>query len=236
MDILPLQYTDEVVGLLRRGVEVYCLRRTTLISKKREELKLTTKTAKNDVKALMAIEDRWFRRVDENFLVLRRMIAAYRTQLKTHQQLVNRAKALSELERDILKPNIKTAEKQMEVMAAMIAEEAGKRYPAYDKLVGELGIGGKPPAMEALAEIVVYVDGNKGFVKTANYFGLFKAVRGRKKIYDGRLRQALQRLTASVNNIPSTRLTAKLEKKTLWRVWKAVRETQGRLAIPAQQG
>jgi len=46
----------------------------------------------------------------------------------------------------------------------------------------------------------------------------------------------LQRLTASVNGIPTFQLTAKLEKNTLFEVWKRVRETQGRQAIPAQQG
>ena len=119
-------------------------------------------------------------------------------------------------------------------LAERIAEEAGKRYPAYNKLVEGLGIRGNAGAMEALAEIITYIDANRGFVKTARLFGLFKPIRGRKKIYDGRLRQALQRLTASVNRISSPHLTAKLEKQTLHRVWTILRqEAQRRLAIPA---
>jgi hypothetical protein len=60
--------------------------------------------------------------------------------------------------------------------------------------------------------------------------------RGRKKIYDGRLRQALQRLTSSANNVtPLQEMTARMEKQTLHKIWKTYRpETQGRLAIPAQ--
>jgi hypothetical protein len=54
---------------------------------------------KGDIKALMSIEEGWFRRVTEDFLVLRRMILVYRSLLKTHQQLVNKAKSLSESER-----------------------------------------------------------------------------------------------------------------------------------------
>jgi uncharacterized membrane protein len=55
---------------------------------------------KGDIKALMSIEERWFRRVTEDFLlVMRRMILAYRSLLKTHQQLANKAKSLSESER-----------------------------------------------------------------------------------------------------------------------------------------
>jgi len=34
---------------------------------------------KGDIKALMKIGERWFRRVTEDFLVMRRMILAYRS-------------------------------------------------------------------------------------------------------------------------------------------------------------
>jgi len=236
MDVLPLQHTDDAIERIRRGVEVYYLRRLTLVKKRREELKLSSKSAKSDIKVLMEIEERWFRRVSEDFLMMRRMTAAYRSLMKVHQQLINKSKALSERERSIQKPLIESAEEQMEKLAVEISEEAGKRYPAYNRLVEELGIYGNLSAMEALAELITYIDGSKGFVKTANLFGLFKAIRGRRKFYDGRLRQALQRLTSSVNGIRSLHLTAKLEKQTLFEVWKTVREAHGRLAIPAQQG
>jgi len=59
VDTLPLQHTDGVIELLRRGVEVYYLRRLTLISRKREELRLP-KTERGDIKALMAIDQKWF--------------------------------------------------------------------------------------------------------------------------------------------------------------------------------
>ena len=232
VDILPLNHTDAIIELLRH--EVYYLRRLALIEKKREELKLT-KANRNDIKVLMSIEDRWFRRVSEDFLIMRRLITTFRTLSKTHQQFSNKCRAVSEEERNMLKPVIKSIEEQMKEMAAKIAEEAGKRYPAYDRLVDGLGIRGNASAMEALAEIISYIDGGKGFVKTANLFGLFKPVRGRMKIYGRRLRQALHRLTASVNGITSFQLTARLEKQTLYRVWKTVREAHGRLAIPAQQ-
>ncbi len=120
-------------------------------------------------------------------------------------------------------------------LAKKISEEAGKRYPAYNRLVDELGIAGNTTAMEALAEILTYIDPSEGFRKTASLLGLFKPVRGRQKIYDGRLRQALQRLTSSVNNIPIPQLKAKTEKETLARIWKTYRqETERRPVIPAQ--
>jgi hypothetical protein len=62
IDTLPLQHTDGAIGLLRRGVELYCLRRLTLIEKKRGELKLP-KTTRGDIKALMSIEEQWFRKL-----------------------------------------------------------------------------------------------------------------------------------------------------------------------------
>jgi hypothetical protein len=82
----------------------------------------------------------------------------------------------------------------------MIAEEVGKSYPAYNRLVGELGVGGNVGAMEALAELIAYLDPSKGFRKTRNLLGLFKLIRGGRRIYSGHLRRALQRLTASANN------------------------------------
>ncbi len=235
VDVLPLQHTDGAIEVLRRGVEVYYLRRLTLVKKKREELRLTTKTTRSDIKALMSIEEKWFRKLSEDFLMMRRMVAAYRTLQKTHQQLLNKYRAASDTERYAIKPAIKAIEEQMDELAKKISDEAGRRYPAYNRIVDELGIGGNVSAMEALAEIMTYIDPLKGFIKTVSLLGLFKPVRGKKKVYDGRLRKALQRLTCSVNNITSFQLTAKLEKQTLAKIWRTYRqETRGRLAIPAQ--
>jgi hypothetical protein len=234
MDTLPVQHTDGAIELLRRGVEVYYLRRLTLLKKMRGEHKLP-KSARGDIKALMNIEEKWFRRVTEDFLVMRRMILAHRSLMKTYIQLVNKAKALSESERITLKPAISSVEKQLEEMARMIAEEAGKRYPAYNRLVDGLGIRGNIKAQEALAELMTYLDPSKGFRKTRNLLGLFKPIRGGKKIYSGHLRRALQRLTVSANNTASFQLTARMEKEILSRIWRTYRmEALGRLAIPAQ--
>jgi hypothetical protein len=234
MDTLPPQHTDGAIELVRKGVEVYYLRRLTLLEKMRKEHKLP-KSARGDIKALMKIEERWFRRVTGDFLVLRGMILAHRSLLKTHQQLLNKYKALSDAEREVLKPAISSIEKQMEEVARMIAEEAGKRYQAYNRLVDGLGIRGNIKAQEALAELITYLDPSKGFRKTSNLLGLFKPIRGRRKIYNGHLRRALQRLTASANNISPLQLTARKEKEVLARIWRIYRqEALGRLAIPAQ--
>jgi hypothetical protein len=78
---------------------------------------------------------------------------------------------LSEAEKYALKPAIKALESQMNEMAKKIAEEAGRRYPAYNKLVTELGIDGNLQAMEALAEVLVYPEW-RSWRRTRNYFGL----------------------------------------------------------------
>jgi hypothetical protein len=117
----------------------------------------------------------------------------------------------------------------------MIAEEAGKSYPAYNRLVGEMDICGNIKAQEALAELIAYLDPFKGFRKTSNILGLFKPIRGGRKIYSGHLRRALQRLTASTNNISPLQLTAERKKEVLSRVWRIYRqEVLGRLAMPTQ--
>jgi hypothetical protein len=123
----------------------------------------------------------------------------------------------------------------MEEVARMIVEEAGKRYQAYNRLVDGLGIRGNIKAQEALAELIAYLDPSKGFRKTSNLLGLFKPIRGRRKIYSGHLRRALQRLTTSTKNIRTRQITARMEKETLSRLWRMYRqETLGRLAMPAQ--
>ncbi len=196
VDVLPLHHTDGVIELLRCGVEVYYLRRLTLIKKKREELKLS-KSTRGDIKVLMSIEERWFRRVSEDFLTLRRMISAYRSLFKTHQQLLNKQKALSEAEKNTLEPAIKSLEVQMDEMAKKIAEEAGRRYPAYNRLIEALGIAGNTTAMEALAEVLIYPQWCS-WMKTRNFFGLWK--RDKKTFFhkSRTARQALERLTITI--------------------------------------
>jgi hypothetical protein len=108
-----------------RGRGLYYLRRLTLLKKVRGELRLP-KSARGDIRALMKIGERWFRRVTGDFLVMRRMILAHRSLSKTHQQLLNKYKALSEAEREVLRLVIKSLEVQMEEVARMIAEGLGK--------------------------------------------------------------------------------------------------------------
>jgi len=228
MDTIPPQHTDGAIELLRRGVEVYYLRRLTLLKKARKEHKLP-KSARGDIKALMSIEERWFRRVTEDFLVMRRMILAHRSLLKTHQQLLNKYRALSDAEREVLKPAISSIEKQMEEMARMIAEEAGKRYPVYNRLVGLLGISGNPSAWEALAEVLVLPEW-ASWRRTKNYFGVWR--RDRKTYFhrSRTARQALERLTISLKgyNIRGREL-----KEVLKTIWITLKAQEAGLTAPA---
>jgi hypothetical protein len=57
---------------------------------------------------------------------MRRVILGHRSLLRTHQQLLNEYKSLSEAEKEVMKPTIKFLEVQMEEMAGMIVEEAVK--------------------------------------------------------------------------------------------------------------
>jgi CRISPR/Cas system CSM-associated protein Csm2 small subunit len=176
-------------------VEVYYLRRLTLIEKVRREHRLP-KSSRGDIKVLMSIEERWFRRVTEDFLVMRRMILAYRSLLKTHQQLLNKYKALSEAEKEVLRPVIKSLEVQMEEMARQIAEEAGRRYPSYNGLVEVLGIGGRPSALESLVEVFTYAEWSS-WCRVRNYFGLWDRD-GKTHYHKTKARNALETLTLSI--------------------------------------
>jgi hypothetical protein len=164
-------------------VEVYYLRRLTLLEKVRREHKLP-KSARGDIRALMKIEERWFRRVTEDFLVMRRMVLAHRSLMKTHQQLMNKYKALSEAEREVLKPAISSIEKQLEEMAKKITEEAGKRYPAYNVLLEGLGINDGLAGREALAELLTYADFvNSSLRGLKKLVGLYKPINSSRTEY-----------------------------------------------------
>jgi hypothetical protein len=213
VDTLPLNHTDDAIELLRRGVEIYCLRRLTLIKERREELKLP-KTVKGDIKALMSIDERWFRKLSEDFLIMRRMISAYRSLQRTHQQLENKCKALSEAEKYTLKTAIKALENQMNDMAKKIAEEAGRRYPAYSKLVKELGIDGNITAMETLAEVLL--PEWRSWRRIRNFFGLW--LRNKRTYYhrSKTARKALERLTIAVKGYGVKGRDLKEVLKTIW--------------------
>jgi hypothetical protein len=218
MDTLPPQHTDGAIELLRRGVEVYYLRRLTLLEKIRGEHKLP-KSARGDIKALMSIEERWFRRVTEDFLILRRMILAHRSLSKTHQQLLNKYRALSDAEKEVLKPAISSIEKQMEEMAKKIDEEAGRRLPAYNVILERLGINDGLAGREALAELLTYADFvNSPLMGLKRLLGLYKPINSSRReywrIYDGRLHRAVTRLSmAYYKDRPSGRQCWELVKK-----------------------
>jgi hypothetical protein len=219
VDTLPLQHTDDAIELLRHGVEIYCLRRLTLIKARREKLKLP-KTTRGDIKTLMGLEERLFRKLSEDFLIMRRLIAVYRSLLKTHQQLENKRKAVSKDERNILKPAIKALEMQMDVLAKKIAEEVGKRHPAYNKLVEVLGMDGNLQAMEALAEVLVYPEW-RSWRKTRNYFGLWKRNRKTRYHRSKTVRQALERLTLAAKGYGVKGRELEEVLKTIWTIIKA---------------
>ncbi|MEM1948038.1 MAG: hypothetical protein QW240_04800, partial [Candidatus Caldarchaeum sp.] len=229
VDVIPVELTDDFIEVLRRGVRVFYLRRLTLFKQMYERLGIKTKNAKNDVRVLMALECKWFREVDEGFLIMRRLVSDFRSLLKSYVSLTNRMRASSGVGRDILKDAVKSLEEQMNTVANIIDDEAGRRIPAYNRVVDVLGIAGDSYLItrEALAEVMTYIDPRKNFIKTANYFGLFK---GKPRIFNRKARRALERLTLATK----ITITAKEQKKLLYTVWRTMRETHERLeAIPA---
>jgi hypothetical protein len=166
-----------------------------LLEKIRREHKLP-KSARGDITTLMNIEEGWFRRVTENFLVMRRMILGHRSLLRTRQQLLNKYKALSEAEKVVLKPAISSIEKQLEEVARMIAGEAGRRYPAYNRLVEVLGVGGRSSALESLVEVFTYAEWSS-WCRVRNYFGLWDRD-GKTHYHKTKARNALETLTLSI--------------------------------------
>ncbi|MEM2484128.1 MAG: hypothetical protein QXR26_04310 [Candidatus Caldarchaeum sp.] len=119
VDTVPVELTDGFIEVLRRGVRVFYLRRLTLFNLMYERLGIKTKSAKNDVRVLMALETKWFREVDEDYLVIRRLFSDYRSLLKSYVSLTNRMNASSGVGKDILKDAVKSLEEKMTKMAKM---------------------------------------------------------------------------------------------------------------------
>ena len=105
----------------------------------------------------------------------------------------------------------------MDELALKIAE-AGRRYPAYNRLASELNIN-SPSGKEALAELMAYVDfANSPLRGIKKLLGLYRPVKSRKnkhwKLYDGRLRQAINRLAmAYYGTVPTGKQCWTLVKK-----------------------
>jgi hypothetical protein len=237
VDVIPVAHTDAFIQLLRRGVEVFYLRRLNMIETIRQGLGIP-KSNKGDVRVLMSIDEHWFKRTDEDFLAMRQLISDYRRLERDKQRLENQSK--DAFNKDSFKRLIDHIEEEQKTVAIPIIEEAEKRLPLFRIIAEELGITGDNHvlAREALAEVLMYIDPRWSWRKTVNFFGLFKSNnKKKKKIYNGKARRALERLTIAVYNISPEELTAKLQKKLLRHIWLTVRrEAQERLAgIPAQQ-
>ncbi|MEM4297665.1 MAG: hypothetical protein QW815_04790, partial [Nitrososphaerota archaeon] len=70
---------------------------------------------------------------------------------------------------------------------------------------------------EALAELMAYIDFRRGITKIRDYVGLYKVDRsGKRKIYSGDLRRALQRLTIALKG--GTWMKAKDEVQLIRRI------------------
>jgi hypothetical protein len=234
VDTIPIELTDEFIDVLRRGSRVFYLRRITMLARKRNELRLS-KTGRNDIKTMMRIEPKWFIEVNEDFLVIRRLAATYRSLLRTYTGLLNRAKALQDAERRVLMGLIKATEDAMNDMARLIVAEAEKRMSAYNKVVEFLGISGDNHlfAKEALVEVLLYVNRSKSYKQLRKFFGLFPGRKGFDKFYNKLARSALSRLTAAA--LKNTYHRAKDEERLLRRIWTVVNEVEPweRLGAPA---
>jgi hypothetical protein len=107
----------------------------------------------------------------------------------------------------------------MEEMAKKIDEEAGRRYPAYNVILGGLGINDGLAGREALAELLTYADFvNSSLRGLKKLLGLYKPINSSRteywRLYDGRLHKAVTRLAmAYYKNRPNGRQCWELVKK-----------------------
>jgi hypothetical protein len=164
----------------------------------------------------MSLEERWFRKLSEDFLIMRRMISVYRGMLRMHQRLLNISKATE----TGFKHTIKSLEEEIDGIVSKIAGEAGRRCPAYNKVVEVLGIHGSPSALAALAEVLTYPEW-RSWRRTRNYFGLWHRDRKTRYHRSKTARQALERLTIAVKGYRVKGRDLEEVLKTIWTIIKA---------------
>jgi hypothetical protein len=73
---------------------------------------------------------------------------------------------------------------------------AGRRYPAYNRLVEVLGVGGRSSALESLVEVFTYAEWSS-WCRVRNYFGLWDRD-GKTHYHKTKARHALETLTLSI--------------------------------------
>ncbi|MEM1975139.1 MAG: hypothetical protein QW074_03520 [Candidatus Caldarchaeum sp.] len=231
VDTIPIIHTNAFIELLRRGVEVYYLRRLSLFEKMRQRLGIP-KSAKNDVKILMNIEEKWFKRGDEDFLAMRQLISSFRRLERDKQRLENQSKDVPDVTKDSFRRLIDHVEEEKLIIAKPVTEEAERRFPFFKTIAEELGITGENHllAREALAELLTYVDFNLSFTRIRRYLGLYPR-HGERYNHDAR--KALERLTRGLITGAITAKHLVDIAKTIWLTY--IRETQRLAGIPAQQ-
>jgi hypothetical protein len=112
-------------------------------------------------------------------------------------------------------------------MARMIAVEAGKRYPAYNRLVEALGVSDSS-ALEALAEVLL--PEWRSWRRIRNFFGLWR--RDRKTYFhrSKNARHALERLTIS---LMGHKIRGDDLKEVLKTIWINLKAQEAGLTAPA---
>ncbi|BAJ50268.1 hypothetical protein CSUB_C0407 [Candidatus Caldarchaeum subterraneum] len=217
VDVIPVMHIDGFIELLRRGAEVHYLRRLTLIKQMRKRLGIESKSAKTDVRILMNIEEKWFKRVDEDFLAMRQLISPFRRLERTKQRLENQYKDVPDVAKQSFKRLIDHIEEEKLVVARPIIEEAERRYPLFKLIAEELGLTGDSHLLgrQALAELLTYVDFSRSFTDVRIYLGLFRQRINNQK-YNHIARKALNRLTMSITNKEPR---ARDEEEIAFKIW-----------------
>gem|GEM_PF-3319946 len=106
-----------------------------------------------------------------------------------------------------------------------IAEEAGKRYPAYNILLEVLGINSDPSALASLAEILIITEW-ASWRKIKNYYGMWKRDRRTYFHRSRTARQALERLTIRLKGHKIRGNDLKEVLKTIWLTLKTQKAEQ----------
>nr|BAL45426.1 hypothetical protein HGMM_F14A09C06 [Candidatus Caldarchaeum subterraneum] len=212
VDVIPVELTDEFIGLLRRGVRVYRLRRLDLLPSHRNG----SKSARNDVLAMMSMDASMFKEITPEFLEMTRLISLYR---QISRSLVFTKQVMANFSnKRTIHPVLLELRRQKDRVARKIVELAKMTYPEFNMLTTILGINTKNSlyGKAALAILFTYVDFGRGLRKILCYAGIYRPNDGK---YNKLLKEAAESLTISVKR------RQRIKAKEIRQILKTIRTT-----------
>lgn len=185
MDVLPTNRYDQVLRLVKAGVEFYMLKQTRLIEAYRKNNGIE-KSDINDAIILSMIPKEMFRIIIYEKLRMKQALQQYYIVADEIKVLKQKSKTLPEQQQSTVRDAVNTLQRALRTLNRRVLEETGRILPEYQLVSEELGIHGV-----SLAAVLTYIDFSFGLGKIKSYVGLHDSAR-KSRSFSRHARRAIQ--------------------------------------------